>query len=191
MTEHHIPGARVVAADLAFPEGPVAMPDGSVVLVEIRGQQLTRIATDGRKETIAKIPGGPNGAALGPSGKIYVCNNGGFSWKESRGVWGPGPLDPVDYIGGSIQRVDLSSGEVETVVDSCNGRKPLGPNDLIFDKEGGLWFSDFGKRRSRDIDLGAVYYLKPGLTQIVEVIFPLQQPNGIGLSPDGNDPVRS
>ena len=54
------------------------MPDGSVVLVEIRGQRLTRVWPDGRKEIVAEIPGGPNGAAIGPDGKCYICNNGGF-----------------------------------------------------------------------------------------------------------------
>ena len=56
---------RVLATDLEFPEGPVVMPDGSVVLVEIRGKRLTRVYPDGRKEVVAQIPGGPNGAALG------------------------------------------------------------------------------------------------------------------------------
>jgi gluconolactonase len=32
-----MPNVRVLAADLEFPEGPVMMRDGSVVLVEIRG----------------------------------------------------------------------------------------------------------------------------------------------------------
>ena len=80
------PNIRVLATDLAFPEGPVVMPDGSVILVEIRAQQLTRVWPDGRKEVVAKIPGGPNGAALGPDGKMYLCNNGGFSWAASRGA---------------------------------------------------------------------------------------------------------
>ena len=53
---------RVLATDLEFPEGPVVMPDGSVVLVEIRGRRLTRVYPDGRKEVVAQIPGGPNGA---------------------------------------------------------------------------------------------------------------------------------
>ena len=74
---------RVLATDLEFPEGPVVMPDGSVVLVEIRGKRLTRVYPDGRKEVVAQIPGGPNGAALGPDGKIYICNNGGFE------IWVP------------------------------------------------------------------------------------------------------
>ena len=51
---------RVLATDLEFPEGPVVMPDGSVVLVEIRGKRLTRVWSDGRKEVVAQIPGGPN-----------------------------------------------------------------------------------------------------------------------------------
>ena len=85
---------RVLATDLAFPEGPVVMPDGSVVLVEIRAQQLTRVWPDGRKEVVAKIPGGPNGAALGPDGKMYLCNNGGFSWYRSRGAIMPDAPQP-------------------------------------------------------------------------------------------------
>src|SRR5450756_442315 len=92
---------RVLATGLEFPEGPVVMPDGSVVLVEIRGRRLTRVWPDGRKQVVAEIPGGPNGAALGPDGKMYVCNNGGFSWIPSRGTLMPGAPEPHEYIGGS------------------------------------------------------------------------------------------
>ncbi len=127
---------RVLATDLEFPEGPVVMPDGSVLLVEIRGRRLTRVYPDGRKDVVAQIPGGPNGAAMGPDGKCYICNNGGFSWLPSRGILMPGAPEPHEYIGGSIQRVDVQSGKVETVVDRC-GEYPLkGPNDLVFDKQG-------------------------------------------------------
>ena len=174
---------RVLATGLEFPEGPVVMPDGSVVLVEIRGRRLTRVWPDGRKEVVAEIPGGPNGAALGPDGKIYVCNNGGFSWIPTRNMLMPGP-QPDDYLGGSIQRIDLATGKVETVVDKC-GEHPLrGPNDLVFDKQGGLWFSDLGKRRHRDMDLAGFYYVKPGMKEVVEGGFGMLPANGIGLSPD-------
>ena len=105
-----MPDVRVLATGLEFPEGPVAMPDGSVVLVEIRGRRLTRVWPDGRKEVVAKIEGGPNGAAIGPDGKCYICNNGGFSWIPTRGMLMPGAPAPHEYIGGSIQRVDLSTG---------------------------------------------------------------------------------
>ena len=176
---------RVLATDLEFPEGPVVMPDGSVILVEIRGQRLTRIYPDGRKEVVAKIPGGPNGAALGPDGKMYICNNGGFSWIPTRNMIMPGP-QPDDYQGGSVQRVDLQSGKVETVVTKCGEHALRGPNDLVFDKQGGLWFSDLGKRRAREMDVGGIYYLKPGMSEIVEIVHGVLPANGIGLSPDEN-----
>lgn len=176
---------RVIATGLEFPEGPVVMPDGSVVLVEIRRQTLTRVYPDGRKEIVAKIPGGPNGAALGPDGKIYLCNNGGFSWAPGpHGHIMPGAPRPSEYIGGSLQRVDLQSGQVETLFTHCGERPLKGPNDLVFDREGGLWFSDLGKRRVHDLDVGAVYYMKKGGAGLVEAVPHMLPANGIGLSPD-------
>lgn len=175
---------RVLATDLQFPEGPVVLPDGSVVLVEIRRQQLTRVYPDGRKEAVAKIPGGPNGAAMGPDGKIYICNNGGFSWIPTRNMLLPGPPAPHEYIGGSLQRVDLQSGKIETLFEKCGEHKLNGPNDLCFDKQGGLWFTDLGKRRARDMDVGALYYMKPGATELTEQVHGMLPANGTSLSPD-------
>src|SRR5258708_26131711 len=107
-----MPDVRVLATDLEFPEGPVVLPDGSVVLVEIRGQRLTRVWPDGRKEVVAKIPGGPNGAALGPDGKMYVCNNGGFTCIPTRNAIIPRP-QPHDILGASILPADLQSANVD------------------------------------------------------------------------------
>jgi len=70
------------------------------------------------------------------------------------------------------------------VVDACGDQPLKGPNDLVFDRHGGLWFSDLGKRRARDMDVGAFYYIKPGMKEIVEGVFGLMPANGIGLSPD-------
>ena len=75
------PEVTVIATELAFPEGPIALPDGSILLVEIQAGRLTRVH-DGVKETVAELGGGPNGAAIGPDGHCYVCNNGGFEWLE-------------------------------------------------------------------------------------------------------------
>ena len=107
-----MPEMRVLATGLEFPEGPIAMPDGSVLLVEIRGRRLTRVYPDGRKQVVAEIPGGPNGAAMGPDGKCYICNNGGFSWVPTRNFIMPGPPAPNAYpLNGKLKiklkRVDL------------------------------------------------------------------------------------
>lgn len=67
-----------LASGLRFPEGPVAMADGSVLLVEIERRTLLRVRPDGAKQVVARFGGGPNGAAIGPDGKCYICNNGGF-----------------------------------------------------------------------------------------------------------------
>jgi len=177
------PRVTEIARGLRFPEGPVAMPDGSVLLVEIERKTLSRVTPDGRIHVVASLGGGPNGAAMGPGGKIYVTNNGGFEWIER-----PGRLFPAvqakDYTGGSIQVVDPETGKFDTLYDACDGRKLRGPNDLVFDRAGGFWFTDLGKTRERDSDRGAVYYAKADGSSIVEAIFPLERPNGIGLSPD-------
>ena len=175
-----------VAKDLRFPEGPVALPDGSVVVVEMMGRCITRIMPDGTKQTVAEIAGGPNGLALGPDGALYLCNNGGsFSETNYNGVIYPGPFDPSLYIGGRIQRVDLQTGEVKDLYTHCDGQQLRGPNDIVFDKSGGFWFTDHGIRHGRIYDLTGIYYAKIDGSMIREVIFPCQAPNGIGLSPDG------
>ena len=65
-----------ITTGLQFPEGPVAMPDGSVILTEMFASRLTRVAPDGTKTTVAEINGAPNGLAVGPDGALYLCNNG-------------------------------------------------------------------------------------------------------------------
>ena len=179
---------REIATGLRFPEGPIAMPDGSVLLVEIERGTLTRVSADGKVEYVAKTGGGPNGAAMGPDGKVYICNNGGFQWSEVQGLLFPG-AQPDDYTSGSIQRVDLATGEVETLYTEADGPEGkvrlCGPNDLVFDGHGGFWFTDHGKHRARDEDRTGAYYAKADGSLCKEVIFPLQGPNGIGLSPDG------
>ena len=111
---------REVTRGLEFPEGPIAMDDGSVVLVEIKRGTLTRVLPDGTQKIVANTGGGPNGAAIGPDGKVYICNNGGFEWREGGGLTLPGN-QPADYKGGSIQRVDLETGAVETLYTECDG----------------------------------------------------------------------
>ena len=68
---------EILATGLQFPQGPVALADGSILVVEIASGALTRVLIDGSTTTIAECGGGPNGAAVGPDGALYVCNNGG------------------------------------------------------------------------------------------------------------------
>jgi len=162
---------EVVADGLAFPEGPVALSDGSVLVTEIDRGTLTRVAPSGRTEVVAHCGGGPNGAAIGPDGAVYVCNNGG---RFASGNW----------TGGWVERVDLGSGSVEVIYRDCDGRRLSGPNDLVFDAAGNFYFTDTGKFRGRQRDVGSLYYAHSTGGFIAEVVHPAESPNGVGLSPD-------
>lgn len=178
---------RVVTTDLKFPEGPLELPGGDILVTEIAAGRLTRVKPDGSKEVFAETGGGPNGAALGPDGNVYVTQNGGFEWTERPlpdGTVGLFPGEqPHDYIGGQIQKV-TPSGEVSTLYSECEGERLKGPNDLVFDREGNFYFTDHGKNRKRDRDRTGVLYASPDGKMIKEIVFPMEAPNGIGLSPD-------
>lgn len=183
------PELTEIATGLGFPEGPIAMADGSVVLVEMFAKRLTRVHPDGSTETIAEIPGGPNGAAVGPDGAYYVCNNGGsFVAVQLGDLTLPGGFDAAGYSGGRIQRIDAHDGTVTDLYTQCDGRAFRGPNDLVMDGHGGFWFTDHGIRdtANRTADLTGIYYAHADGTGVTEAVFPTDAPNGIGLAPDGS-----
>src|SRR5438477_11325766 len=151
---------RTLAEGLQFPEGPVALADGSVLLVEIAAGTLTRIAPDGTKSVVATTGGGPNGAAIGPDGKCYVANNGGFEWHREEGRIRP-LTQAKDYSGGRPEPVGLKTGAVEPVYRACGDMPLKGPNDPVIDAAGGVYFTDLGTRRPREMEIGAADYANP------------------------------
>ncbi len=186
----------LIADGLEFPEGPVELHDDSLLVCEIKGQKITHIPRHsdgswGEKQTYAHVPGGPNGAALGPDGALYVCNNGGsFTWLDRGGMTFPGPL-PTTWSGGRIERIDPETREVtelyRTSIAADGSSVPLrGPNDLVMDSHGGFWFTDHGVRTERASDRTGIHYAKVDGSSCREVIFPVNEPNGIGLSQRGD-----
>ncbi len=176
---------RTIATGLRFPEGPIAMPDGSVILVEIERGTLSRVRPDGTVEVVAETGGGPNGAAMGPDGRCYVCNNGGFEWHYQED--GPGMRSigqAADYVSGRIEAVDIETGEVEVLYTQCGDIQIKGPNDIVFDRQGGFYFTDLGKVRKREWDRTGIFYATIDGKHIEQVAHPLVTPNGIGLSGD-------
>ena len=177
---------QVITDQLRFPEGPIAMSDGSILVVEIERGTISRVSENGDIEVVAEPGGGPNGIAMGPDGKCYVCNNGGFEWAYRPGRIFPGD-QAEDYQTGRIERVDLDTGDVEVLYDTVDGIPLKGPNDIVFDNAEGFWFTDHGKNRPRERDRTGVFYAKADGSEVREVIFPLEAPNGIGLSKNNDE----
>jgi gluconolactonase len=165
---------EVLAQGLLFPEGPIAMPDGSVILVEIARGTLSR-AWNGKVEVVCDLGGGPNGAALGPDGAVWVTNNGGGVVQHMPGR---------DLVQGGIDRVDLATGKAERVYEKAGDNLLSAPNDLVFDRTGGFWFTDFGKQQGRMRHLSGLYYARSDGGGVSEVSFGGTGYNGVGLSPD-------
>jgi len=175
---------ELVCEGLEFPEGPIAMADGSVILTEIKAQRISRVTPDGKRETVVETGGGPNGAAIGPDGALWITNNGGsFVWLDNGGLTIPGPTPPT-HTGGMIQRYDFKSGKLETIYDACDGKRLVGPNDLVFDKQGGFWFTDHGCSTPDGRKHGALHYARADGSMVTRAREHMISPNGIGLSPD-------
>jgi gluconolactonase len=182
---HITPEHSILATGLVAPEGPVAMADGSILVCEMLEGRVSRVTSDGKVTVVARTGGAPNGAAIGPDGACYITNNGGFNSELVNGKLEMRPGLPPGYKSGSIQRIDLKSGEVRTLYTEVSGAILRGPNDLVFDESGGMYFSDLGKMTSDKLDFGAVCWARADGSEIRQLVSRLLTPNGIALSPDG------
>jgi gluconolactonase len=185
---------RVVAEDLAFPEGPVPLADGSVLLSEMAAGRITKVGPDGTRTTVATTGGGPNGIALMPDGSLAVCQGGGSGWSVRPWPYaGPGSVDlflptgpPAEPVETQVQRVS-PDGSVSTLYTHDNRGEPLKrPSDAVADRAGGLYLTDFGGLQGRTRALAGVLYAPPG-GELREIIFPVELANGIALSPDESE----
>ena len=169
-------GARILAHGFEFPKGP------SRWTTAVSFSERSRLASSpgsilsGSTERIVRTGGGPNGLAVGPDGAVYVCNNG----DEAGG-----------YSGGRIERVDLTTGVVDVLYEAYEGQRLSARNDIVFDKHGGFYFTEYGTVRSTGQDRGAIFYAKADGSSISKLRDSHWQrpgiaaPNGIGLSADG------
>jgi len=165
----------LLASNLGFPEGPVVMPDGAIVLCDGNTGELL-VWRDGAISTFADMGGSPWGALLGSDGAVYVTQGGNV----------PGSPDQNAVPG--IQRAN-SDGSIEMLATSIAGRALAGPNDLAFGPDGRLWFTESGTEQDDRFPederaVGALYVLdSDGGEFLMER--PGVYPNGIAFDAQG------
>ncbi|WP_378942308.1 SMP-30/gluconolactonase/LRE family protein [Mesorhizobium sp. ANAO-SY3R2] len=127
--------AEVHVTGLGFPEGPVALADGSIAFVDLLHAKV-RAFRDGQVRELCSLPGAPNGMRLGPDGSLYIANNGGIA---------PLSLEELKFaepqIPGCLQRLG-ADGRWDYFATELPGAGPSRPNDLVFTPQGEIVFTD-------------------------------------------------
>jgi gluconolactonase len=126
---------EVLVAGLHQPEGPVALPDGRMALVEMEEGygSLTMIETDGSRHEICRPGGRPAGLAMDGNGCFWVAG---------------GPENSVIRIS--------PQGRILQKIEGSNDGPFLFPNDLAFGPDGLLYMTDSGVRISDLIEGGDI-----------------------------------
>jgi gluconolactonase len=153
-----------VADGLNFPEGPAYDGKSSICLSNCYGGWITRYS-EGVKDTfISKVDDSlliekTNGLAFGFDGNLYVC----------------------EYGKGKILRIS-PDGKIEVFADGYKKEKFNRPNDLTFDKNGNLFFTD-PKSYDKNILDGRIFLVDANTKEVILVEDSLAFPNGINISP--------
>ena len=160
----------LLASGLGFPEGPVVMGDGRIVLCDGNTGELLQYA-DGTVSPYAHTGGSPWGAVLGSDAAVYLTQGGNV----------PGSGDTSAVSG--IQRV-LPDGSVELLFSEVAGYSLYGPNDLAFGPDGRLWFTESGSEQDFRFDVrspGRLFAVGPGGAGEMLLELPDVYPNGIAF----------
>ena len=143
----------------SFLEGPVADDHGNLYVSDIPFGRVFRIDAAGDWTQVAEYDGEPNGMKLLDERTLLI----------------------TDYRHG-LMRLDIASGRVEPFLERRNSERFKGVNDLVFDAEGNLYFTDQGQTGLHDAT-GRLYRLRPS-GQLDLLLANVPSPNGVALSPD-------
>jgi gluconolactonase len=153
------PGARVelVRDGFQFTEGPVGTPDGGLYFTDLRASVIYRLDPTGEIHVVRDKSAAANGLGLDRGGELLAAEGAGAR----------------------VIRIDRR-GAVATVAPRA-GAEPvfLRPNDLIVDRQGGIYVTDPGPGGHRE--KAFVYYIRPDGRMLL-VSDEVSQPNGLTLT---------
>jgi gluconolactonase len=162
-------GAKVQLIKEGFngTEGPITLPDGSLIFTETTANKITKIDANNNTSTFLENTNGANGLAFSAKGELYAAQTA----NTRVGIIYP-------------------QGKEKTLTDKFEGKAYQRPNDIVLAKNGGVYFTDSGTRPSKEnpnppLSDAGVYYISPTGT-VTRLIYPedIERPNGIQLSPD-------
>ena len=172
------PGTKIerVATGFTFTEGPL-WHKGRLWFSDVRGDKLRALSRDGRVKVLIDKAGGavnpPPGANMGPNAMVPAPD---------------GTVLLVQMGARRISRIDSHLG-LHPFLSTYHGKRFNSPNDLVYDRDGSLWFTDppFGlvgmdKDPAKELPFSGVFRYANG--KLKAVITDLTLPNGIGFSPD-------
>ncbi|MEM8883026.1 MAG: SMP-30/gluconolactonase/LRE family protein [Planctomycetota bacterium] len=152
-----------VATGFRFTEGPAADKEGNVFFSDIPNERIHRLGVDGKVTVFREKSGRANGLMFNATGELVACEGGT----------------------GRVVAIAPDGKKVRVLAENYGGKRFNAPNDLVIDKQGGIYFTDpeFGRNIKKPQGTFAVYYIAaPG--KVTRVIESLPRPNGIMLSPD-------
>lgn len=146
-------------------EGPCFERNGNLLFADVYGGRVLRLTPDKQLSTVVTQKNlGPGGLAVHKDGRIFIAAVGDLKGS------------------GSIVTVNADGSGMQTIIPTEAGYLP---NDLVFDANGGFYFTDF--RGNSTDPKGGVYYVAPDEKTITPVLSHLRMANGIALSPSGNE----
>lgn len=158
------PVGQVTRAQMGFifTEGPTPDAQGNIYFSDVQASRIYKLDTQGTLTIFLENTQGSNGLMFDPRGRLIACQSGA----------------------GRIVAIDVATKNIEVVADQFNNLRFNSPNDLVIDRQGGIYFSDpvFGNAQQVQ-DVQAVYYIAPNGT-VTRIISNLTRPNGVRLSPD-------
>lgn len=145
-----------------FLEGPAKVPDGTLYFTDIPAETIFQLSPEGQIVEFFKPSGFANGLMYGGDGQLLVCQ-----------------------MAGALSKIDLATKQLTVLASEYAGRRFNAPNDLVIDREGGIYFTDPRYRAPEPWPQGVeAFYYCSAEGQITRLGDDLKAPNGIALSPD-------